>query len=96
MVCNVNGESVSIITLNIRLLRKLDEYMSMNSGDDELLLVVCRLNPQFETMRFDVFKMNRSRLSWDRVENLGNRLLFIGRTSSFSLSGSGVRRCLQI
>jgi hypothetical protein len=84
----------------------------VNSGDDKLLLVVhyqflaynlrlgdklvCPLN-YFKTSRFDVFKMNWSGLKWDRIDNLGERLLFIGENSSSSLCGStcDVGGCLR-
>jgi hypothetical protein len=52
----------------------------------------------FKTMGFYVFKMNWSgsqgKYCWDRIENLGDRLLLIGENSSLSLSAaSDVRQC---
>jgi hypothetical protein len=102
-VCNVNCELPSV-SVNFRpprppiycLVNRL-----VNSGDDELLMVARHCNTEVEmghgfgTLRFDVFRMNWSGPSWDRVENLGDRLLFIGGNSSVSLSGSDFQGCLR-
>lgn len=101
VVCDINGES-STVSDNISPRAKdfeCHKVYLVNSEDKELLMVVRHLNDNFdgiyETLRFDVFKMNWSEPSWERVENLGDRLLFIGGNSSVALSGYDVRSCLQ-
>ncbi|KAE8057333.1 hypothetical protein FH972_014034 [Carpinus fangiana] len=81
----------------------------VNSGDD-LLLVVRLLDHQFpregnaliRTVYFDVYRFSLIRLRtghWDKVKDLGDRLLFVGENScvslSLSLSAADVRGCLE-
>jgi hypothetical protein len=79
----------------------------VNSGD-ELLLVVRLLDHQFpregnasiRTVYFDVYRFSLIRLRtghWDKVKDLGDRLLFVGENScvSLSLSAADVRGCLE-
>jgi len=103
-VCDVNCELPSVsVNLNFRPPEQpiyCQVNRLVNSGDDELLMVVrhcntdVRMGNGFGTLQFDVYRMNWSGPSWDRVENLGDRLLFIGGNSSVSLSGSDFQRRL--
>lgn len=50
-------------------------------------------NVVFRTVGFHVFKMDWSGPRWEKVNNLGDRMLFIGLNSSFSLSASDFPGC---
>jgi hypothetical protein len=104
-VCEVRGEdSPRVSIIEMPPLIGGDIYYLVNS-EDELLLVTRYLDLQFDdadpyilngfykTVRFEVFRMNWSGLRWERVENLGDRILFVGDNSSFSLSASDFRGC---
>ncbi|TQE07523.1 hypothetical protein C1H46_006843 [Malus baccata] len=99
--CDVNGPSPPRVRL-IRTPRLEDADMRylVSSGDDLLLVsryleidygygfLVDNANVNYRTAKFDVFRMNWLGERWDKVENLGDRMVFIGENSSFSLSAS--------
>ncbi|XP_059462070.1 putative F-box protein At5g55150 [Corylus avellana] len=106
-VCDINGASpiVSIIRPPLLFHKRVGAVMLylVNSGDDELLLARRYVSRKFydngdlesyNTVWFEVFKMNWSEQRWDRVTNLGDRMLFIGSKSSVSFLASGSRGCL--
>ncbi|KAL6208522.1 hypothetical protein ACLB2K_019471 [Fragaria x ananassa] len=76
----------------------------VNSGADLLLvsryldvdhnIVNDDANVNCRTVGFDVFRMNWMGPRWEKVENLGDRMLFIGENSSFSLSASDFSGCV--
>lgn len=105
-VCDVRGSvsSVSIVETG----RDVDaggadmQYL-VQSGDD--LLLVSRYldidhdygedssNAIYKTVAFDVFRMNWDEPRWERVSNLGDRALFIGKSSSLSIAASDFPGC---
>ena len=106
-VCDINGASPMVSFIRQPLLFHLqigaDMLCLVNSGDDELLLARRYVSlkfyddgdlESFKTVRFEVFRMNWSEQRWDRVTNLGDRMMFIGSKSSASFLASGFRGCL--
>ncbi|KAL5553083.1 hypothetical protein UlMin_040484 [Ulmus minor] len=78
---------------NDRVLR----YLVESNGE---VLLVCRFfntNPDamLETLNFKVFVLDVSEMSWKRVENLGDQILFLGKccSRSFSSKELGVHTC---
>jgi hypothetical protein len=109
-MCDLNGASPSVSVVKPPKHDFFCILYLVDSGDDELLLVARYLCPEFEyldlddyerpslyfkTEEFDVFRMNWSGPEWERVVNLGDRVLFVGKNSSASLSVSDVRGYLQ-
>jgi hypothetical protein len=105
-VCDVNGASPRVSVIRPPLQLDGDMQYLVNSGDDELLLVTRYVDLQYDdidpyapivfykTMRFEVFKMNWSEPLWERVTSLGDRMLFIGESTSMSFLASNFRGCL--
>jgi len=64
---------------------------------DELLAVVCQLTPifYFSTVFFRVYKMNWSGLRSNKVEDLGDRSLFVMKNSIVSLSTADAQGYLR-
>jgi hypothetical protein len=109
-MCDLNGASPSVSVVKPPKHDFFCILYLVDSGDDELLLVARYLGPDFEyldlddyerpslyfkTEEFDVFRMNWSGPEWESVVNLGDRVLFVGKNSSASLSVSDVRGYLQ-
>lgn len=73
----------------------------VSSGDD-LLLVSRYLDIDYDnnsvelyrTVGFDVFRMVWGGPRWEKVEELGDGMLFIGQNSSLSLSASDFPGCI--
>jgi hypothetical protein len=105
-VCDVNGPSPSVSVVKPPTQDFFAILYLVNLGDDELLLVARYLGPEFEyyevdeppgiyfmTDGFNVFRMNWSGPHWEKVESLGDWILFVGKNSAVSLIASDVRRC---
>lgn len=80
-----------------------DMHYVVFSGND-LLLITRYLEHELEdvgdgsnlvyrTVGFNVFKMNWSDSQWQKIESLGNQMLFLGENSSLSLSASDFPGC---
>ena len=108
VVCDVNGTSPSVSVVEPPTQDIFAILYLINLGDDELLLVARYLGPEFEyyevdeppeiyfmTDGFNVFRMNWSGPQWEKVESLGDWMLFVGKNSEVSLIASDVRRCLR-
>lgn len=96
-VCDVEGPSAPRVAIipTPRLDDAADMRYLVNLGAD--LLLVSRYleierwdntNVNYRTTGFVVFRMNWAGARWEKVENLGERMVFIGENSSFSLSAS--------
>ncbi|CAL8995477.1 unnamed protein product [Prunus brigantina] len=96
-VCDVEGPSAPRVAIipTPRLDDAADMRYLVNLGAD--LLLVSRhleierwdnINVNYRTTGFVVFRMNWVGERWEKVENLGERMVFIGENSSFSLSAS--------
>ncbi|KAF1865315.1 hypothetical protein Lal_00004689 [Lupinus albus] len=64
------------------------EFDNNDDGGDEYNLV-------YRTVGFDVFKMNWSEMKWEKIESLGDRVLFLGGNSSLCLIASDFVGCLK-
>lgn len=67
------------------LIRVLDQDFSDHAGEESDLV--------YRTVGFEVFKMNWGLLTWQRVETLGERVLFVGGNSSLSFCASDFVGC---
>ncbi|XP_059462072.1 F-box protein SKIP23-like [Corylus avellana] len=105
-VCDVNCEMpIASLIYAFHLFSVISKMHLVISGDDELLLILRNFSIDgkrpdnklyLKTTGFDVYRMNWGRQPyWDRVVNLGRRLLFIGEYSSVSLSAYDVRGCVR-
>ncbi|KAL5557787.1 hypothetical protein UlMin_033998 [Ulmus minor] len=99
-VCDVRG-SIPVVSI-IETPRQIGADMQylVNSGND-LLLVSRYLDLDFEnseehyrTVGFEVFRLDWSRPRWEKVKNLGARMLFIGQNLSLSVSASDFPGCI--
>ena len=107
VVCNVTGESPTVLVIRTtfwpeRIYTPRMVYV-VNSGDKQLLVVrllnfiVYRDHRVYlKTKSLDVYMMDWSRKQWERVGDLGDRLLFVGEHSSVSLSAGDYGGCLRI
>lgn len=101
-VCDVGGGSprVSIIQTTAPAGFSGDIHYAAFSGED-LLLVTRVLEQEFSdesnlvywTVGFEVFKMDWGVLAWQKVETLGDRVLFVGGNSSLSFSAADFEGC---
>lgn len=100
-VCDVRGVSPSVSFMETPRQMGADMQYLVNSGDDLLLVsryldldnVDDESNVVYRTVGFDVFKMDWSGPRWEKVKDLGDRMLFIGLNSSSSLSASDFPEC---
>ncbi|XP_061361303.1 F-box protein SKIP23-like [Gastrolobium bilobum] len=105
-VCDVDGSfppHVSIIQTTAPMQFSGDIHYIVFSGED--MLLVTRIlehdfsdegdesNLVYRTVGFEIFKMNWSLLKWQKIETLGDRMLFIGGNSSLSFSASDFVGC---
>jgi hypothetical protein len=103
VVCDINSTSPSVSVVELPTQDIFAILYLVNLGDDELLLVACYLGLDFEyyeideppeiyfrTDGFNVFRMNWSELQWEKVESLGDWMLFVGKNSAVSLAASDV------
>lgn len=105
VVCDLHSESPSVSIIRMPIESRGDRRYLVNSGDE--LLMVTRyvelhydgiapysLNAFYKTVRFEVFRMVWSGPRWEKVTSLGDRMLFVGENSSFSLPASDFPGCL--
>ncbi|XP_057418068.1 F-box protein SKIP23-like [Lotus japonicus] len=52
-------------------------------------------NQVYRTVRFEVLKMDWKGLKWDKIESLGDKVLFVGGNSSLSFSASDFGGCCE-
>jgi len=108
-VCDVNRLSSSVSVTRMHFLPPMGHLVSLivnlvDSGD-ELLAVVCQLTLvlthhrhsifYFNSVFFRVYKMNWSGPRSNKVEDLGDRSLFVMENSIVSLSTINDQGCLQ-
>ncbi|CAJ1956432.1 unnamed protein product [Sphenostylis stenocarpa] len=88
------------VGLQNRRTNQILRYLVESCGE---LLLVCRyFNPNqdavLETQKFEVYALNFCELSWKKVKDLGDQMIFLGRCCSTSFSakelGVGVRNSL--
>ncbi|PON60612.1 F-box domain containing protein [Parasponia andersonii] len=98
-VCDVRGSSPNVSIIETPRQLGADMQYLVSSGN-ELLLVSRYLDLDYvnseelyRTVGFDVFRMDWSGPRWDKVKDLGDRMLFIGQNSSLSLSASDFPGC---
>ncbi|PIA43773.1 hypothetical protein AQUCO_01800078v1 [Aquilegia coerulea] len=79
---------------------RLRRYLVESCGE---VLLVCRIfghrdGKILNTRRFEVFKLDACKMVWVKLESLGDRVLFIGKTDSRSLSakelGINIANCI--
>lgn len=106
-VCGVEGSLPPQVTIIQTAPMEFsgDIYYTVFSGKD--MLLVSRIlehefddaggecNLVYRTVGFEIFKMSWSELKWQRIETLGDCVLFIGGNSSVSLSASDFVGCLR-
>ncbi|XP_047329684.1 F-box protein SKIP23-like [Impatiens glandulifera] len=101
-VCDLHGDSPRVSFIELSRQRRGDmQYLVESSG--ELLLVTRYLDylfidnqfgMEFKTVEFKVHKLDISGPpKWDRVESLGNLMLFLGENSSMAFSASDFHGC---
>ncbi|CAK9316886.1 unnamed protein product [Citrullus colocynthis] len=99
--------SISEIEAQFHELRSLEinsqhvlKYLVESSGD---VLLVCRYfskkpDAVLETINFEIYSLDLSQMSWERVECLDDRILFLGKCCSRSLSstelGIAISNCI--
>lgn len=75
-------------------------YLVESCGE---LLLVCRYfstkqDAVLETLKFEVYSLDFCQLSWKKVEDLGDQMIFLGKCSSTSFSamelGAGIRNSI--
>ncbi|KAF8405484.1 hypothetical protein HHK36_010391 [Tetracentron sinense] len=93
-ICDVHSLSSMVTIIEPTLLSSGDILYLVNSSG-EILLVSRYLEPGhaaaaefYKTCRFEVFKLDPSRLKWDEVKSLDDHMLFLGKNSSLSLLAS--------
>ncbi|KAK3033224.1 hypothetical protein RJ639_033104 [Escallonia herrerae] len=103
IVCDVNGPNPTQINLvssppdGFLPLRNVQLYLL--GWLNNTLLVVSRKGVQltdagnYGTTTFRVFQLDLRDKKWSEINNLGNRALFLGFNSSFSMETSGMNRC---
>lgn len=80
------------------------KFYVVESASEETLLVVIRTTAwrhveegsdeyTYKTLGFKVFEVNLRSKTWTKVENLGNKALFFGFNSSFSIDASDDNQC---
>lgn len=105
-VCDLTGYSPEVSFIETPSQAGGDMQYLVSSAD-ELLLVTRYLDLEFQddhpfmqqyilyrTIRFEVFRLDRSGPRWVRVRNLGDKVLFIGENSSLSLSATDFSGCI--
>ncbi|KAK7351787.1 hypothetical protein VNO77_11481 [Canavalia gladiata] len=106
-VCDVKGSfppRVSIIRTTAPVRFSGDIHYVVFSGED--MLLVSRVLEQefsdaagdesnlvYRTVGFEVFKMDLGLLKWEKIESLGEQVLFVGGNSSLSFSASDFSGC---
>lgn len=111
IITNVRGNdcasSVSEIKAQFHEVRNLEinsphvlKYLVESSGE---VLLVCRYFSEkpdaiLETVNFEIYSLDISQMYWERVDNLDNQILFLGKCCSRSLSstefGIGFSNCI--
>lgn len=102
--CDVEGPFPVVRIIQTPRLEDADMRYLVNSGPDLLLvsryldvdhdIVSDDANVNYRSVGFDVFRMNWMGPRWEKVEHLGDRMLFIGENSSFSLLASDFPGCV--
>ncbi|KAK2988915.1 hypothetical protein RJ640_026183 [Escallonia rubra] len=103
IVCEVNGPNPTQINLVSSppdgLLPLRNEQLYLLGWLNNTLLVVSRKGVQltdagnYGTTTFQVFQLDLRDKKWSEINNLGNRALFLGFNSSFSMEASDTNRC---
>ena len=95
-----------IAELPAEFIEDVVEYLYMVESEDGTLFVVSRRGEQappthlgyltentFRTLGFQVFEVDLSTNKWSKIQNLGNRSLFLGFNSSLSVDASSNSQC---
>jgi hypothetical protein len=102
-VCDVDGPRVSIFQMTVSVEFSGDIHYVVFSGED-MLLVNRILEEEFSdefdydmfmyrTVGFEVFKMDWNVMTWNRIETLGDKALFVGVNSSMCFSAGDFVGC---
>ncbi|GAV56692.1 DUF295 domain-containing protein, partial [Cephalotus follicularis] len=101
-VCNVRGGHVGVSFIETPSQIGGDmQYLVELGGEFLLVTRFIHLEPDiepnhlvFRTKRFEVFRLDRTERKWERLTNLGEQMLFLGRNSSLSLSAADFPGCV--
>ncbi|EPS66765.1 hypothetical protein M569_08014, partial [Genlisea aurea] len=94
-VHNPNSNATEFLDVSAEL--DGDELYLVNAVEEELLLVSRYLDFEIDvvqyqevcsTYKFVVYRLDRSRLKWEKAENLNDRIFFLGTNSSLAIKAS--------
>ncbi|KAK9212387.1 hypothetical protein WN943_001769 [Citrus x changshan-huyou] len=102
-----DSTATRIAELPAEFIEDVVEYLYMVESEDGTLFVVSRRGVQvppthlgylteentFRTLGFQVFEVDLSTNKWSKIQNLGNRSLFLGFNSSLSVDASSNSEC---